>query len=126
MPLADMRIVLEQITCFEGETTEPALLVACRKAVADALEAGVPVTLEPVMSVEIAAPEDSVGKLLDDLNARRGRVTEVNSIGGGQVRIVSLVPLGELFGYASALRSLSGGRGEFVAEPSLYVPLPSC
>ncbi len=126
MPLADMRIVLEQVVCFEGETTEPALLIACRKAVSEALEDGSPVTLEPVMAVEIAAPEDSVGKLLDDLKARRGRVTEVNSVGGSQARIVSLVPLGELFGYASALRSLSGGRGEFVAEPSLYVPLPSC
>ncbi|MBP5639541.1 MAG: GTP-binding protein [Victivallales bacterium] len=125
-PLADLRIVLERISCFEGETTEPVLMTACRKAMADALEAGNAVTLEPVMAVEIAVPEEYVGKLLDDLMARRGRVTEVNSVGDGQARIISLVPLGELFGYANALRSLSCGRGDFVAEPSLYVPLVSC
>ena len=68
-------------------------------------------------------PEEHGGKTVADLMSRRGRILEVLSVSGGQARIVSQVPLRELFGYASSLRSLSGGRGEFMAEPSVYAPL---
>lgn len=122
-PLTDMRIALKRVDCFVGETTEPALLTACRKALSEALEAGGSQVLEPVMSVEISVPEEYVGKILADLLSRRGRVAEVTSVSSGQARIISLVPLGELFGYAGALRSLSCGRGEFMAEQSVYAPL---
>lgn len=121
--LSDMLIAIKQLSCFEGETTEPALMTACRKALSDALEAGGSQVLEPVMSVEISVPEEHVGKILADIQSRRGRVTDVQSSSDGLARIISLVPLGELFGYAGSLRSLSCGRGDFMAEPSVYAPL---
>ena len=79
--------------------------------------------LEPIMKLEVTSPQAQIGNVIADLTSRRGRVTEVDSQDMGIARVVALVPLGELFGYASSLRSLSGGRGDFVAEPSVYAPL---
>lgn len=122
-PLTDIRVTVDAIRCLAGSSMEPALLVACRRALQQALQQGGSVILEPVMTVEVALPEEHVGKTVADLMSRRGRILEVLSVSGGQARIVSQVPLRELFGYASSLRSLSGGRGEFMAEPSVYAPL---
>jgi elongation factor G len=80
--------------------------------------------MEPVMLLEVSTPQDHLGVVIADLTARRGRVTEVDSLALGVARIVALVPLAELFGYASSLRSLSGGRGDVVAEPSQYALCP--
>ncbi|MGN0878900.1 MAG: elongation factor G [Oligosphaeraceae bacterium] len=122
-PLTDIRVTVDAIRCLAGSSMEPALLVACRRALQQALQQGGAVILEPVMTVEVSLPEEHVGKTVADLMSRRGRILEVLSVSGGQARIVSQVPLRELFGYASSLRSLSGGRGEFMAEPSVYAPL---
>lgn len=122
-PLTDIRIRVDAMSCLAGAAMEPALLTACRKALDDALQQGGVLVLEPVMTVEIELPESSVGKIVADLMSRRGSILEVFALSGGQARIMSQVPLRELFGYASVLRSLTAGRGAFIAEPSVYAPL---
>ena len=122
-PMTDIRVRVIAAACREGGTSELAFQTAAAKALSEAIEAGKPLSLEPVMKLEVTSPQGQVGNVIADLSARRGRVTEVDSLDMGMARVLALVPLGELFGYASSLRSLSGGRGDFVAEPSVYAPL---
>ena len=122
-PLTDMEIKVLALVPAGGGTSELAFQTAARKALSEAIEAGGPQVLEPIMKLEVTGPQAQIGNVIADLTSRRGRVTEVDSQDMGIARVVALVPLGELFGYASSLRSLSGGRGDFVAEPSVYAPL---
>lgn len=80
--------------------------------------------MEPVMRLEVSTPQDHLGSVIADLSARRARITEVDSLALGAARITALVPLAELLGYASAIRTLSSGRADFVAEPAAYEPVP--
>ena len=91
----------------------------------DALDKAGRCTLEPVMKLEINTPGDTLGGIIADLNARHGNVTQVDSLALGVLRIVALVPLAELFGYASSLRSMSAGRGDVVAELAHYREIPA-
>ena len=122
-PLTDMKIKVLALAPAGSGTSELAFQTAARKALSEAIEAGGPQVLEPIMKLEVTSPQAQIGNVIADLTSRRGRVTEVDSQDMGIARVVALVPLGELFGYASSLRSLSGGRGDFVAEPSVYAPL---
>ena len=122
-PLTDMKIKVIALAPAEGGTSELAFQTAAHKALSEAVETGGPLVLEPIMKLEVTSPQAQIGNVIADLTSRRGRVTEVDSQDMGIARVVALVPLGELFGYASSLRSLSGGRGDFVAEPSVYAPL---
>ena len=122
-PLTDMKIKVVALAPAEGGTSELAFQMAAHKALSEAVETGGPLVLEPIMKLEVTSPQAQIGNVIADLSSRRGRVTEVDSLDMGIARVVALVPLGELFGYASSLRSLSGGRGDFVAEPSVYAPL---
>ena len=122
-PLTDMKIKVLALAPAGGGTSELAFQTAASKALSEAIEAGGPQVLEPIMKLEVTSPQAQIGNVIADLTSRRGRVTEVDSQDMGIARVVALVPLGELFGYASSLRSLSGGRGDFVAEPSVYAPL---
>ena len=80
--------------------------------------------MEPVMRLEVSTPQDHLGSVIADLSARRARITEVDSLALGAARITALVPLAELLGYATAIRTLSSGRADFVAEPAVYEPAP--
>ena len=122
-PMTDMKIKVLAAAPMGSGTSELAFQTAACKALSEAIEAGRPLVLEPIMKLEVTCPQAQVGNILADLMSRRGRVTEVDSQEIGISRVLALVPLGELFGYASSLRSLSGGRGDFVAEPSVYAPL---
>ena len=122
-PMTDMKITVLAAAPAGGGTSELAFQTAAGKALSEAIEAGKTQALEPIMKLEVTSPQAQVGNVIADLMSRRGRVTEVDSQDMGIARVVALVPLGELFGYASSLRSLSGGRGDFVAEPSVYAPL---
>jgi len=75
------------------------------------------------MRVEVTVPQEQVGNVIADVQLRRGKITEMESCQFGMTRVLALVPLSELFGYATALRSFSGGRGEFIAEPAVYAPV---
>jgi elongation factor G len=82
------------------------------------------VLLEPVAEVTVTVPEDAVGSVLGDLAARRGRVSGSTARGGAAV-VTATVPLAELFGYATRLRSRTQGRGTFTARPTGYAPAPA-
>ncbi|MFA6931356.1 MAG: EF-Tu/IF-2/RF-3 family GTPase, partial [Lentisphaeria bacterium] len=119
-PLTDMRITVRAVSYDVNEASELAFLTVGRLALLEAIEKAGLAELEPVMRLEVSTSQDHVGNVIADLTARRGRVTELDSLALGESRIVALVPLLEMFGYASDLRSLTGGRAEFAAEPSSY------
>jgi elongation factor G len=96
-------------------------------ALKDALQRGSPVMLEPVMKVEIVTPEDRLGEVLADLNARNAQVLGMDAYSssatiGGQT-VDAMVPMAEMFGYATSLRSLTQGRGTFTMEFHHYEPV---
>ena len=120
-PLTDIKLVVESVSQPNGETTESACFEAAKSAVEMVLrEAGL-VELEPVMRLEVLIPQGMAGGVIADLNSRRGTVLKVEQQTLANARVTALVPLAELFGYASSLRSLSAGRGEVVAEPAQYL-----
>jgi elongation factor G len=123
-PLTDMHVRVEDLSYDACDMSELVFLNVARLALSDAIGEAGRVEMEPVMLLEVSTPQDHLGVVIADLTARRGRVTEVDSLALGVARIVALVPLAELFGYASSLRSLSGGRGDVVAEPSQYALCP--
>jgi translation elongation factor EF-G len=83
-----------------------------------------PVLLEPIMKVDVTVPEDHMGDVIGDLNARRGRVEGMETIPGGTAMIHAMVPLAEMFGYSTALRSRTQGRGVYSMQPAHYEPVP--
>jgi len=96
-----------------------AAVMACRQAVA---EAG-PELLEPIMSLEIVLPDEHLGDVLGDLNGRRGKVKEMTARGTTQI-VRAAVPLAELFGYSTAIRSLTRGRATYTMEPETFEVVP--
>ncbi len=117
-PVVDVGIELTGVQVKET-STDLAFKAAAGMAVRKALEAGAPALLEPVMDVEIIVPEEFLGDVIGDLNARGGRVEELDD--KGRVKLVKAVaPLSKMFGYATALRSASQGRGVFTMQFSHY------
>jgi elongation factor G len=92
-------------------------------ALKDGIQKAGPILLEPMMGVEVVMPESYVGDVLSDLNARNARVLGMDSIIGGQT-LTAMVPLAEMFGYATTLRSFTQGRGTFTMEFDHYAPVP--
>ncbi len=92
-------------------------------ATRDAARAGKPAMLEPIMKLEIITPEEYLGDVLGDINGRRGRVKEIEAREAAQI-IRAEVPLAELFGYATSLRSLTKGRSSYTMEPHLFEVVP--
>lgn len=121
-PLTDVMVTMLSASSDAGEAREVSLLNAARMAMNDALNKANRVVLEPIMLLEINTPSDTSGNVIADLAARKARISSVESVAENFTRIVAHVPLAELFGYASSLRSLSAGRGEVVAEPAEYAP----
>ena len=83
-----------------------------------------PVLLEPIMKVTVIVPEEYMGDVIGDINSRRGEVQGFEDRSGGIKQIVSRVPLGDMFGYATDLRSKTQGRGQYVMEPDGYKEVP--
>ncbi|MEC4668497.1 MAG: elongation factor G, partial [Nitrospirota bacterium] len=104
-------------------SSELAFKIAGSMGFKKALESAHPVLLEPLMTVEITAPDDCVGAVIGDLNSRRGRINGVVSKGTTQV-INAAVPLAEMLKYASTLNSITGGRGTYGMEFSTYEEVP--
>jgi elongation factor G len=101
-----------------------AFKIAGSMAVKHAAEKAKPVLLEPVMSVEVVVPEEYMGDVIGDLNSRRGRIEGMELRGTSQI-IKSLVPLAEMFGYATELRSRTQGRGSFTMHFGRYEEVPA-
>ncbi|MGW7264059.1 elongation factor G [Streptomyces sp. NPDC054842] len=122
-PVTGLRVVLTDGATHVKDSSEPAFRTAGRLALREALRASTMALLEPVADVTVTVPGDAVGGVLGDLAARRGRVGGSTARGGAAV-ITATVPLAELFGYATRLRSRTQGRGVFTARPAGYAPAP--
>jgi elongation factor G len=106
------------------DSKEIAFVTAGRKAVIDAILKAGAILLEPIVNIEITAPERFVGDLSSDLAGKRGHVTGTDSTGGGLMAIGGQVPLSEIADYQSRLRSMTGGQGSYTIEFSHYAPVP--
>ena len=114
-PAVDIAVALTDATVKEGQASEMAFRVAAMTAIKQGLHAGHPQLLQPIMAVEIIAPEEFTGEVMGDFASRKGKVEHL--LAKGPVRIISgLAPLSEMFGYATSLRSLTQGRGTFTLQ----------
>ncbi|MFE7107908.1 elongation factor G [Streptomyces sp. NPDC057575] len=123
-PVTGLRVTLTDGATHSKDSSEMAFRTAGRFALREALRASAMVLLEPVAEVTVTVPDDAVGGVLGDLAARRGRVSGSAARAGTAV-ITATVPLAELFGYATRLRSRTQGRGTFTTRPTGYAPAPN-
>ncbi|WP_432968348.1 elongation factor G [Dactylosporangium sp. CA-233914] len=123
-PVTGVRVTLTDGRMHEKDSSELAFRLAGREALQQALRESEMVLLEPVAEATVTVPDDMVGGVLGDLMARRGHVTGTTAR-GGTVVIAATVPLVELFGYATRLRSRTQGRGTFTTRPAGYAPAPA-
>jgi elongation factor G len=122
--MVDLRVELVDATYDEEESSEIAFKVASSTALRNGAERASPVLLEPVMKVEAVAPEEFSGSIIGDLSARNGQIEGLQSRGIGVQAVTAIVPLAEMFGYATALRSMTQGRGTFTMEFDHYEVVP--
>ena len=123
-PVVDVRVRLIDGTHHEVDSSETAFKIASAMAFKDGLRQSDPVLLEPVMKVAIVTPEDYLGDVMGDVSRHRGIVQGQDESAAGKV-IEAMVPLGEMFGYATALRSISQGRATFTMEFDHYAEVPA-
>lgn len=126
--LAGYPVVDVQATVYDGsyhdvDSSELAFKIAASMAFRDGMSKASPVILEPIMKVEVVAPDENLGDVMGDLNSRRGRILGMDSRKGMQV-ISAEVPLGEMFGYATAVRSLTQGRATYSMQFEVYREVP--
>lgn len=119
----DIRVTLIDGSYHEVDSSEMAFKVAGSMAFKEAMRKADPVLLEPIMKVDVSTPDDYMGDVMGDLNSRRGRIEGMEARAGGQ-SIHSFVPLSEMFGYATDLRSSTQGRATFSMSPSHYAEVP--
>jgi elongation factor G len=122
-PVVDLRVELVDGSYHDVDSSEMAFKVAGSMAVKEAMKRAKPKLLEPVMAVEVITPEDYLGDVMGNLNSRRGRVESLEPVGNAQV-IKAAVPLAEMFGYATDLRSMTQGRAEFTMQFDRYEEVP--
>lgn len=120
-PIVDITVEITDVGIREGETTDIACKVAVANAVREAIGLANPTLLEPVFAVEAIAPMDYVGEVIADLNSRRGKIEEITQKGSSQ-GVRASVPLSEMFGYVTKLRSMTQGRGSYTMIFSHYEP----
>ncbi|MGW2517515.1 elongation factor G [Streptomyces sp. NPDC001617] len=123
-PVTGLRVTLTDGSTHVKDSSDTAFRTAGKLGLREALRACALVLLEPVVEVTVTVPEDAVGGVLGDLAARRGRVSGSVTRAGAAV-VTATVPLAELFGYATRLRSRTQGRGTFTARPTGYAPAPA-
>jgi elongation factor G len=123
-PVVDVRCVLLDGTSHEVDSSEMAFRIAGSMAFKEAFHRAHPILLEPMMNLEINSPDEYLGDIMGDLSRRRGKINNLRRFRKGSQKITALVPLKEMFGYATTLRSLSSGRATFSMELLNYSPLP--
>ncbi|HHT16252.1 MAG TPA: elongation factor G [Papillibacter sp.] len=121
--VVDIKVTLYDGSYHEVDSSEMAFKIAGSMAVKEAMRKADPVLLEPIMKVDVTVPEDYMGDVIGDLNARRGQVNGMETRSGASV-VNAFVPLSTMFGYATDLRSKTQGRGTYSMEPSHFVELP--
>ena len=122
-PVVDMKITLFDGSFHEVDSSEMAFKMAGSMAFKEGVQKGSPVLLEPIMKVEVVVPEDYLGDVIGQLNSRRGSIQGMEVRPGNAQAVRSFVPLGEMFGYATELRSATQGRGVFSMEFDHYAPV---
>ena len=118
-PMVDLRITLEKMWLHQSDSSDQAFRIAAHEAFRHAAHEAGPVLLEPVMEAEIITPNDYLGSVIGDLNARRGAVQKIEDQGSSRV-IAAIVPLSKMFGYSTVVRSATQGRGTFTMKFSTF------
>jgi len=122
-PMVDVKVTVFDGSYHEVDSSEMAFKIAASMAVKDAVAKANPVVLEPMMRVEVTMPRDFIGDVIGDINSRRGNVEAMDERGTTQV-VRAFVPLAEMFGYATDLRSMTQGRASYSMELSHYAEVP--
>ena len=122
-PVVDMKITLLDGSFHEVDSNEMAFKMAASMAFKEGVQRGSPVLLEPIMKVEVVVPDDYLGDVIGQINSRRGSIQGMDVRPGNAQAVRSMVPLGEMFGYATELRSATQGRGVFSMEFDHYAPV---
>ena len=121
--VVDVKVELYDGSYHEVDSSEMAFKIAGSMAFKNAMKKADPVLLEPIMKVTVITPEEYLGDVIGDLNSRRGMIQSMEADNGVQ-RVIAHVPLSEMFGYATAMRSTTQGRGQYVMEPDTYAEVP--
>lgn len=122
-PMVDIKVTLFDGSYHEVDSSEMAFKIAASMGFKEAARKADPVLLEPIMSIEVVAPEEFMGDIIGDLNSRRGKILGIEERSGARI-IKALAPLAEMFGYATDLRSMTQGRGTFTMQFSHYDQVP--
>jgi elongation factor G len=123
-PMSDVKVTLYDGSFHEVDSSEIAFKIAGSMALKEAARKAKPVLLEPIMSVEVVVPEEYMGSVVGDINSRRGRIEGLELRGTTQI-IKAMVPLSEMFGYATDIRSNTQGRGSFTMHFGKYEEIPA-
>ena len=122
--VVDVKVTIVGGSYHEVDSSDMAFKIAGSLAVREAVSKGKPTLKEPIMDVEVVVPEEYLGDVISDLNGRRGSITHMEVGQSGTQQINAKVPLAEMFGYATTLRSMSQGRASYTMEPSHYAEVP--
>lgn len=123
-PMTDLEVVLYDGSFHDVDSSEMAFQIAGSMAIQETAKKANPVVLEPVMKVEVITPEEFMGTIMGDLNGKRGRIEKMEDRGPGTKVIDAFVPLSEMFGYSTNLRSMSQGRASYTMEFDHYAEVP--
>jgi elongation factor G len=122
-PVVDVKVELIDGSYHDVDSSERAFKIAGSMAFKEAMKRAKPKLLEPVMSVEVTTPEDYLGDVIGNLSSRRGRIESMSPVGNAQI-VKAIVPLKEMFGYSTDLRSMSQGRADFHMDFDHYEEVP--
>ena len=123
-PLQDVRVIVYDGKHHPVDSKEVAFVAAGKKAFLDAIAKARPQVLEPIVDLEVAAPESHMGDISGGLSSKRARINGTDSVRGGEILVKAQVPLSELEGYAAELKSITAGRGRYSLDFSHYEPVP--
>ena len=121
--VVDVKVTLYDGSYHEVDSSEMAFKIAASMCFKEAMKLADPVITEPIMKVTVTTPDDYMGDVIGDINSRRGQIQSMEPVSGAQ-QITCFVPLGEMFGYATELRSRTQGRGVYSMEPSHFAEVP--
>jgi len=122
-PVVDAKVTLYDGSYHEVDSSEMAFKIAGSMAFKEAMKKAKPALLEPIMKVTVITPEEYLGDVIGDMNSRRGQIQSMDALPGAR-QIICMVPLSEMFGYATDMRSKTQGRGQYTMEPSHYEDVP--
>jgi elongation factor G len=123
-PMVDVKVTLTDGSYHDVDSSEIAFKIAGSMAAKEGASKARPIILEPIMAVEVVVPEEFMGEVIGDINSRRGRIQGMDSRAGAQV-ITAQVPLAQMFGYATDLRSKTQGRATYTMQFAHYEPVPT-